>query len=67
MKAIQDDKPELAKSCGAEVTINASEQNVPWRILELTGGGAQTAVVVAVARSAFNQAVTQQLAEESVA
>lgn len=60
MKAIRDDKPELAKSCGAEVTINAC----PSRILELTGGGAHTAVVVAVARSAFNQAVTQK---ESVA
>jgi len=59
MKAIRDDKPELAKSCGAEVTINAC----PSRILELTSG-THTAVVVAVARSAFNQAVTQ---EESVA
>lgn len=54
---IQNDKLELARACGAEATINAMDDDVPSRIIELTGGGAHTAVVVAVARSAFNQAV----------
>lgn len=54
---IQDDKLELAREYGAEVTLNPAKDDVPARIHDLTGGGAHTAVVVAVARSAFNQAV----------
>lgn len=54
---IQDDKLQLARESGAEYTINAREEDVPARINELTAGGAHAVVVVAVARSAFNQAV----------
>ncbi|HCD7553924.1 alcohol dehydrogenase AdhP [Citrobacter farmeri] len=54
---IQDDKLALAKASGAEITLNPGKEDVPARIHELTGGGAHSAIVVAVARSAFNQAV----------
>ncbi|MBJ9160964.1 alcohol dehydrogenase AdhP [Citrobacter farmeri] len=54
---IQDDKLALAKESGAEITLNPGKEDVPDRIHELTGGGAHSAIVVAVARSAFNQAV----------
>lgn len=54
---IQDDKLALAKESGAEITLNPGKEDVPARIHELTGGGAHSAIVVAVARSAFNQAV----------
>lgn len=54
---IQDDKLALAKASGAEVTLNPNKEDVPARIQALTGGGAHSAIVVAVARSAFNQAV----------
>lgn len=53
---IQDDKLALAKESGAEITLNPGKEDVPARIHELTGG-AHSAIVVAVARSAFNQAV----------
>ncbi|MCX8995112.1 alcohol dehydrogenase AdhP [Citrobacter portucalensis] len=54
---IQEDKLQFARECGAEITLNALEEDIPARIQELTAGGAHTAVVVAVAKSAFNQAV----------
>ncbi|AKE58518.1 alcohol dehydrogenase AdhP [Citrobacter farmeri] len=54
---IQDDKLALARESGAEITLNPGKEDVPARIHELTGGGAHSAIVVAVARSAFNQAV----------
>ncbi|HGY1229674.1 TPA: alcohol dehydrogenase AdhP [Citrobacter farmeri] len=54
---IQDDKLALAKESGAEITLNPGKEDIPARIHELTGGGAHSAIVVAVARSAFNQAV----------
>lgn len=54
---IQDDKLALARECGAEITLNPARDDVPARIQAITEGGAHTAVVVAVAKSAFNQAV----------
>lgn len=55
---IQDGKlPARARESVAEYTINAREGKALARINELTAGGAHAAVVVAVARSAFNQAV----------
>ncbi|HKM98665.1 MAG TPA: alcohol dehydrogenase AdhP [Buttiauxella sp.] len=54
---IQDDKLALARESGAEITINANEEDVPVRIQQITAGGAHSGVVVAVARTAFNQAV----------
>lgn len=54
---IQDDKLALARESGAEITLNAMRDDVPARIHEITSGGAHSAVVVAVARTAFNQAV----------
>lgn len=61
---IQDDKLALAKESGAEITLNPGKEDVPARIHELTGGGAHSAIVVAVARSAFNQAVNSVRAGE---
>ncbi|MEF3110772.1 alcohol dehydrogenase AdhP [Raoultella sp. WB_B2P2-3] len=54
---LQDDKLALARECGAEITLNPSRDDVPARIQQITDGGAHCAVVVAVARAAFHQAV----------
>nr|WP_314266990.1 alcohol dehydrogenase AdhP [uncultured Moellerella sp.] len=53
---IQDDKLALAKESGAEIVINAKNCDVASTIFQLTGG-VHAAVVVAVAQSAFSQAV----------
>lgn len=62
---IQDDKLELAKQSGAEITINAKKHDVAAAIHNLTGG-AYAAVVVAVAQSAFSQAVNSVRANGKV-
>lgn len=54
---LQDDKLALARECGAEITLNPGRDDVPARIQQITDGGAHCAVVVAVARAAFHQAV----------
>ncbi|MGT2845657.1 alcohol dehydrogenase AdhP [Streptococcus massiliensis] len=55
---INNDKLELAKEVGADFTINGREvEDVPGLIKEHTGGGAHSAVVTAVSKVAFNQAV----------
>ena len=55
---INDDKLALARETGADYVINGREvQDVPARIRELTDGGAHAAVVTAVSKVAFNQAV----------
>lgn len=55
---IADDKLELAKSYGAEITINArTEEDPVGKIRELTNGGTHGVVVTAVHPSAFSQAL----------
>ncbi|HEL1676098.1 TPA: alcohol dehydrogenase AdhP [Streptococcus suis] len=55
---INNDKLELAKEVGADVTINGLEvEDVPGYIKEITGGGAHSTVVTAVSKVAFNQAI----------
>ncbi len=54
---INDDKLELAKKEGADITVNAKkEPDITKFIMEKTGG-AHAAVVTAVSKVAFNQAV----------
>ncbi|MBP2623527.1 alcohol dehydrogenase AdhP [Streptococcus oricebi] len=54
---INQDKLDLAKEVGADLVINAQEvEDVPGLIQEKTGG-AHSAVVTAVSKVAFNQAV----------
>ena len=55
---INDDKLKFAAETGADVTINGREvEDVPAKIREVTGGGAQAAVVTAVSRSLLTEAV----------
>ncbi|HEM2876206.1 alcohol dehydrogenase AdhP [Streptococcus suis] len=55
---INNNKLELAKEVGADVTINGLEvEDVPGYIKEITGGGVHSTVVTAVSKVAFNQAI----------
>ena len=55
---INNDKLALAKEVGADIVINGREvDDVPGLIKEKTNGGAHSAVVTAVSKVAFNQAV----------
>lgn len=55
---INSDKLELAKEVGADIVINATEMDdVPAYIKEITNGGTHSAVVTAVSKIAFNQAI----------
>ncbi|HEM6494605.1 TPA: alcohol dehydrogenase AdhP [Streptococcus suis] len=55
---INNDKLELAKEVGADVTINGLEvEDVPGYIKEITGGGVHSTVATAVSKVAFNQAI----------
>jgi len=55
---INNDKLALAKEVGADIVINGLEvDDVPGLIKEKTNGGAHSAVVTAVSKVAFNQAV----------
>ncbi len=55
---INDDKLALAKKIGADITINSKQVDPVAEIKKVTGGlGAQSSIVTAVARIAFEQAV----------
>ncbi|KLT73293.1 ethanol-active dehydrogenase/acetaldehyde-active reductase [Neisseria arctica] len=54
---INDDKLQLAKEVGAEVVINSAKEDVVARIKEITDGGSHCAIVTAVSKVAFNNAV----------
>lgn len=55
---INDDKLALAKEVGADHVINGKKvEDVPGLIKELSKGGVHSAVVTAVSKVAFNQAV----------
>jgi propanol-preferring alcohol dehydrogenase len=54
---IASDKLELARQLGAEVTVNAKEEDPVAAIKRQTGGGAHGVVVAAVSAAIFRQAV----------
>jgi propanol-preferring alcohol dehydrogenase len=54
---IASDKLELARQLGAEVTVNAKEEDPVAAIKRQTGGGAHGVVVTAVSTAIFRQAV----------
>lgn len=54
---INDDKLKLAKEVGADYIINSKNEDAPAIIKELSKGGAHIAVVTAVSKIAFNNAV----------
>lgn len=53
---INDDKLALAKKCGADVIINGLKEN-PVEVIKAKTGGCHSAVVTAVSKVAFNQAI----------
>jgi propanol-preferring alcohol dehydrogenase len=54
---VADDKLVLARSLGAEVTVNATSPDAAAQVVKQTGGGAHGVLVTAVSRSAFAQAL----------
>ncbi len=55
---INQDKLDLALESGADISLNGREiEDIPEKIMEITGLGAHAAVVTAVSKVAFNQAV----------
>ena len=53
---INDDKLALAKECGADIVINGLKEN-PVEVIKEKTGGCHSAVVTAVSKVAFNQAI----------
>lgn len=53
---INDDKLALAKECGADIVINGIKED-PVKIIQEKSGGCHCAVVTAVSKIAFNQAI----------
>jgi alcohol dehydrogenase, propanol-preferring len=54
---ITEDKLELARSVGADVTVNAKDADAAAQVIEATHGGAHGVVVTAVSPPAFSQAI----------
>ncbi len=54
---VAPEKLALAKSLGADFTVNAKEENPAEAVKRATGGGAHGVLVTAVSRGAFAQAV----------
>ncbi|HSK41783.1 MAG TPA: alcohol dehydrogenase AdhP [Arenibaculum sp.] len=54
---VSRDKLDLAARLGADVTVNAAEEDAAARVLKETGGGAHGVLVTAVSRAAFSQAL----------
>jgi propanol-preferring alcohol dehydrogenase len=54
---ITDDKLDLARASGAEVTVNAKSPDAVEKIVKQTGGGAHGVLVTAVSPAAFSQAL----------
>ena len=55
---VNQDKLNLAKKIGADVIINSSEVCPVEEIKKITNGGAQSSIITAVARKAFEQGVS---------
>lgn len=54
---IDDSKLKLAKSLGAEVTVNAKTQDPQEAVMKATGNGCQGVLITAVSARAFEQAM----------
>jgi alcohol dehydrogenase, propanol-preferring len=54
---IADDKLELARECGADVTVNAATTQVYKEIKKISGGGAHVAMVTSGSRAAYETAL----------
>lgn len=54
---VTDDKLALARRLGAEVTVNAANEDAAAKIVRETGGGAHGVLVTAVSPKAFSQAI----------
>lgn len=54
---VADDKLALARRLGADVTVNAANEDAAAKIVRETGGGAHGVLVTAVSPKAFSQAI----------
>ena len=54
---VADDKLVLARSLGADLAVNALDEDASEQIVEGTGGGAHGVLVTAVSRPAFSQSL----------
>jgi propanol-preferring alcohol dehydrogenase len=54
---VADDKLELARECGADVTINATTSQAHKEIKKATGGGAHVVMVTSGSRAAYETAL----------
>jgi len=64
---VTDDKLALARSLGAEVTVNARAADAAQQVLRQTGGGAHGVLVTAVSPAAFGQALQMARRKGTVA
>ncbi|OHV09688.1 alcohol dehydrogenase AdhP [Kushneria phosphatilytica] len=54
---VSDEKLALARSLGADLAVDARQEEAVQQVLDATGGGAQGVLVTAVSVPAFNQAL----------
>jgi alcohol dehydrogenase, propanol-preferring len=54
---VADDKLELARECGAEITVDASTNQAYKEIKKATGGGAHVVIVTSGSRAAYETAL----------
>jgi len=54
---VADDKLELARECGADITINATTAQAHREIKKATGGGAHVVMVTSGSRAAYETAL----------
>jgi propanol-preferring alcohol dehydrogenase len=54
---VADDKLELARECGADITINAATTQAHKEIKKATGGGAHVVIVTSGSRAAYETAM----------
>jgi len=54
---VADDKLELARECGADITVNATTTQAHKEIKKLTGGGAHVVMVTSGSRAAYETAL----------
>lgn len=55
---VAQDKLDLAKAMGAEITINARDKDAAQQLVKKTGGGAHGILVTAVSPAAFSQSLS---------
>lgn len=64
---VTDDKLALARSVGADVTVNALDADAAEKVVEATHGGAHGVLVTAVSPAAFSQALKMARRKGTVA